>query len=191
MSSELPSLVDHLDLYFGRIEHGCRPTEWIDLAIQIAEFRGGKIPGVTVVSTLGLSSFLLQSPVSAKKIRQELFVMAKEGQVDTRLPAILDQVERERARTDTAVLRGDVIAKHGSFLDSGDFGALYATLPAYYPDSFWSFHHEDDVDVVLAGLLPINRKEQLYVSQNGWSAFEELLDNAKFHLFDLERPSLL
>jgi hypothetical protein len=44
---------------------------------------------------------------------------------------------------------------------------------------------------VFGWLLPIERGEQLYVRRNGWSAFEELLDKAKFDLFDLDRPSLL
>jgi hypothetical protein len=106
--------------------------------------------------------------------------MVKDAQVDPRLLPILDQVAREHARTDTPVLRGDLISKQGSLLDSGNFVALYATVPVYYPDSFWTFHDEDYGNVVLCWLLPIKREEQAYVSQNGWSAFEERLNRAKF-----------
>ena len=109
MGTELESLIDHLEANFGRIESGWNSQEPADPAIQVVECRNGRIGGVTAISTLGLSSFALQSPVSKKQIRQELFVMLKDGQLDPRLLAILDQVARESVRTDRPVLRGEVI----------------------------------------------------------------------------------
>lgn len=188
---ETPPLVAHLEAKFGRIECGWNPDHWADSAIQVVEFRNGIIPGVTVLSTVGLSNFDLQSSVSDKRIRQELFVMFKDGQFNRTFPPKLDQVARESARSDTPVLRGEVIYKKGALLEEQDFVALYATLPIYYPDSFWSFHDEERGDIALGWLLPIKANEQLYIRKNGWSAFEEFLDGAKFDLFDLNRPSLL
>lgn len=190
--SDPPPLVEHLELYFGTIETGWKPEEWTDSSIQIVEFRNGKIPGVTVLSTLGLSSFPLQSSVSEKLIRQELFVMLKKDeQPQPRLAAILDQVARERVGSNLPVLRGDVVVKEGLLLTKGDFVGFYATLPIYYPESFWTFNDEHNGAVIFGWLIPIKKEEWLYIRQNGWSAFEESLDTAKFDLFDLDRASIL
>ncbi len=191
MTTEPAPLIEHLESNFGRIESGWNSQEPADPAIQIVEFRGGKMAGVTVISTLGLSSFALQSSVSKKQIRQELFIMLKDGQLDSRLPAILDQVARESVRTNRPVLRGEVVEKQNPVLGERNLVALYATLPVYYPERFWTLHDEDQGDVAFGWLLPIKRKEESYVRQNGWSAFENLLNKAKFDLFDLDRPSLL
>jgi hypothetical protein len=192
LHSKSSSLIEHLELYFGRIETGWGPGKSVDPAIQVVEFRGGKVPGVTVMSTLGLSSFAMSSTASKKKIRQELFVLVRNGQLDPQLPAALDQVARERVAVDRAVLRGEVLEKQDHIMQQRDFVAFYATLPIYYPNSFWTFHTKDEGgDVVFCWLLPIKKDEQSYVHQNGWAAFEELLDSASFDLFDLGRPSLL
>lgn len=190
MTTEHTNLIEHLESGFGRIESGWTGSESSDSAIQVVEFRGDRVPAVTVLSTLGLSSFAMRSPVSQKLIRQELFIMTKKDQFDPRLPAILDQVARERARTDAPVLRGDVITKENPVLPNRDFIGLYATLPIYYPRSFWSFRDDELGDVVLCWLLPIRRVEQMYITRNGWSAFENLMDQANWDLFDLERPTL-
>jgi hypothetical protein len=64
-----------------------------------------------------------------------LFLLAKDGQLDSRLPAILDQVAREsvRKRNDRPVLLGEVIQKENPVLAEKEFLAFYATLPVYYP----------------------------------------------------------
>src|SRR5579864_2951747 len=187
MTTEPAPLIEHLESNLGRIESGWNSEERADPAIQVVEFRGGKIAGVTVICTLGLSSFALESSVTKKQIRQELFIMVKDGQLDSRLLAILDHIARESVRTDRPLLRGEVVEKQNPVLRERNFVALYATLPVYYPDSFWTLQDEDQGDVAFGWLLPIKRKEESYVRQNGWPAFEELLDKAKFDLFD--RPS--
>ena len=189
--SEPSPLIEHLEAYLGRIESGWKPHDWADPAIQVAEFRHGQVPGVTVIGTVGLSSFGMASPVSRKEIRQELFVMVRDGQLESGLSAALDQVARECVRTDTPVLRGQVIRKQSQLLRRGDFVALYATLPIYYPSSFWTLRPAADDEIVFCWLLPIKDKEASYVHQHGWSTFEEILDKARFDVFDLNRPSLV
>ena len=51
-----PPLIGHLEAYLGRITAGYTSDETpLDPAVQIVEFHRGTIPGVTVLSTLGLS----------------------------------------------------------------------------------------------------------------------------------------
>jgi hypothetical protein len=116
MTTEPAPLIEHLESNLGRIESGWNSEERADPAIQVVEFRGGKIAGVTVICTLGLSSFVLESSVTIKQIRQELFIMVKDGQLDSRLPAILDHIARESVRTDRPLLRGEVVEKQNPVL---------------------------------------------------------------------------
>lgn len=183
-------LVQHLESQFGRIERGWAAPEYSDSAIQIVEFRGGAIPHVTVLSTLGVSSFTLQSP-SGKPIRQELFLMIKPEQLHPTIPAVLDQIARERVRTDDPLLRGSAVQKQGRLFGSDDITALYCTLPIYYPSDYWTFCDGSDPGIVLCWLLPITLAEFKFVQAHGWQRFEGLLDKATFDLFDLARPSVV
>ena len=81
--------------------------------------------------------------------------MMKEHQFNDRLPAILDQAARERIENDEQVLRGECIGKHGHIPVPGELVALYATLPVYYPETLWTFRHEEDAKIAIVWLLPI------------------------------------
>jgi hypothetical protein len=83
-----------MELCFGRIQHGFDAPTTGDAVdeVQFIECRGGFVGGVSVVSTLGLSRFALESSTSEKKIRQELFFLAKEDQLPDNTAAVLHQV---------------------------------------------------------------------------------------------------
>ena len=117
--------------------------------------------------------------------------MLRSEQLDAKLPAILDQIAREKARTDMPLLRGEVVYKEGEMIAGHPFVGFYATLPVYYPESFWTFSDEEEGDVIFSWLLPIMDEEQMFIHKHGWSAFEQYVDSAKFELFDLKRPSLI
>lgn len=190
MPTEHRDLIEHLESYFGKIKCGWNSSQWTDPAIQIVEFAGGTVPNVTVVGTLGMSEFAMTSRSSAKEIRQELFVMVRTGQLCAKLPAVLDQVARERVRTDNPILRGDVVSKDSSLPFAEGFVGFYATLPIYYPHDLWTFHSTDGMDVVFCWLMPIMLREEAYIRQNGWRAFEEIIDDVKIDLFDLKRQTV-
>jgi len=79
-----------MELCFGRIQHGLEAPTTGDAVdeVQFVECRGGFVRGVSVVSTLGLSRFALESSTNEKKIRQELFFMAKEDQLPDNAAAV-------------------------------------------------------------------------------------------------------
>jgi hypothetical protein len=116
--------------------------------------------------------------------------MAREDQLPDNAAAVLHQVVNHLTRTNRAVLRGLAIKRPGTLFARRDFVALYTTLPIYYPNEMWTCQTEG-VEVVLCWLLPITEQEWKFHSENGWSKFEDLLDKAKFDLFDLNRPSLV
>jgi hypothetical protein len=116
--------------------------------------------------------------------------MVKEGQFSENMPAVLHQIVNERKQNMSAVLRGEAIRKSGTLFEQGNFVALYATLPIYYPDEMWACRAEG-LDVVFTWLLPITQPEWVFHAQKGWSKFETLLNKARFDLFDLNRPSIV
>jgi len=192
IQDESPALIEHMELCFGRIQHGFDAPTTGDAVddVQFVECRGGFVRGVSVVSTLGLSRFALESSTSEKKIRQELFFMAKEDQLPDATAAVLHQVVGHLTRTNRAVLRGHAINRPGTLFHGLDFVALYCTLPIYYPNEMWTCRSEG-IEVALCWLLPITEAEWAFHARNGWSKFENLLNEAKCDLFDLNRPSLV
>jgi Suppressor of fused protein (SUFU) len=192
IQDESPALIEHMELCFGRIQRGFEPPTTGDAVdeVQFVECRGGFVRGVSVVSTLGLSRFALESSTSEKKIRQELFFMAKEDQLPDNAAAVLHQVVGHLTRTSKAVLRGHAIKRPGILFHKWDFVALYSTLPIYYPHEMWTCRSEG-IEVVPCWLLPITEAERGFHARNGWSKFETLLNDARCDLFDLNRPSLV
>ena len=192
MEDLTPNLIQHMELVFGEIQGGFTvPSELPTTpGVQYVEYKNGSVRNVTVISTLGLSRFELASSTSDKKIRQELFLMVKDGQPSGTTPAVLHQIVNERLHSNRAILRGEALRKTGCPFPQKDFVALYATLPIYYPTEMWTCQ-TDEGDVALCWMFPIRDKEWRYLSEKGWSEFESLLDQAQFDLFDLDRPSLV
>jgi hypothetical protein len=116
--------------------------------------------------------------------------MSKPGQLDIRIASALAQIARERIKSKSAILRGDVIQKEGSVTKAGNFPAFYATLPIYFSEELWTIHDDRLGDIVLSWLLPVRKAELDFIEGNGWRAFEERVDGAKFELFDFDRPDL-
>ena len=67
IQDESPALIEHMELCFGRIQHGFDAPTTGDAVddVQFVECRGGFVRGVSVVSTLGLSRFALESSTLA------------------------------------------------------------------------------------------------------------------------------
>jgi len=189
--AELSPTIIHLERYLGRIEHGWESPGLSDSSLQIVQCGDGEVKSAQAFCTLGLSDNLLKSAQSGKNIRQEIFVMVKKGQLHPQIPAIIHQVAIDATNAGRAILRGETIRKLGSLAGRPDLTAIYATLPIYYPKEFWTLKHPAIGEIAFCWMLPITTKEVSFLCQNGWSSFEELLDNANFDLFDLDRPSLL
>src|SRR5579883_582346 len=187
-----PNLIQHIELLFGRIQRGFSvPRDLPETpGVQYVQCKGGAVRDVTVISTVGLSRFGLVSSRSDKRIRQELFVMLKDGQPCGSTPAVLHQIVEERLRSNRAILRGEAIKKAGVLFPSKNFVALFATLPVYYPTEMWTCQTEQG-DVCLCWMLPITDSEWRFHQDKGWSKFESLLDQARYDLFDLNRHSVI
>ncbi|MFD7428277.1 suppressor of fused domain protein [Streptomyces sp. NPDC059818] len=72
----------------------------------------------------------------------------------------------------------------------GTLTHLYAAMPVYFDDGFFSVDLENGTHVSLVWLVPIHGVEANYVTKNGWPAFEEELTKQDPDLFDLDRPPM-
>ena len=117
-------------------------------------------------------------------------MMFREGKTPKNIPAVLHQIVNERLQQRSAVLRGEVLGREGLVIPDTNFVGVYATVPVYYPSEMWVCK-ADGADVILCWLLPITNREWRFISQNGWSEFEAVLDHAQFDLFDLNRPDVV
>lgn len=186
------TLVQHIELLFGIIQAGFNVPADLPKTpgVQYVTCKGGTVPNVTVLSTLGLSRHELVSSGSGKSVRQELFVMFREGQENGITAGLLHQIAKDTLESNRAILRGDYVRRSGSLISGTNLVALYVTLPIYYPPEMWTCP-TDEGEVVLCWMLPITEAEFRFLREQGWSKFEDRLNDAQFDLFDLHRPSLV
>lgn len=131
------------------------------------------------------------SPNSGKRIRHELFLVSYSDFGDQNIPGILQQVAQLAIDRKTAYLHGDIIGPYGKMFENLEMEALYVTLPVYFPDSFFVYSGEDNIQIVQAWLIPITFKEANFIKQNGWEKFEDLLEELDPDLIDFTRPSII
>lgn len=184
------TLVKHLEDHIGVIEEGwSKDASGKDAVAQVVRLRDTTSSGLSFFSTLGLSNFHLQSSRTSKAIHCELVMLARHGAGS--LPGVLLQICGELAKTGKALLRGEVIGPRNELAPGSNMRALYAAVPAYFPDSFHSVQLESGVNVVFIWLVPISTEEAAFIAQEGWSAFEDLLEVKDPDLADLYRPNIL
>jgi hypothetical protein len=180
---------------FGEIVRGWRVSDQMlektAFKIDVVLCQGGAVEGVTVVSTVGFSHFLPKADGSTKQLRQELFLMMRDGQFDPGMPAIFGQILDRQLIAQKGIMRGEVIHRPGKFFGSGRFVAMYATLPVYYPKEKWLFHDNKLGNILLCSLLPIMGNELAFINRHGHVKFDEVLEYVQFDPFDLNRPSFL
>jgi hypothetical protein len=192
MEKATPSVIQHMEILFGRIEAGFSLPQDVTPTpgVQYAKCREGSVPNVTVITTVGLNRFELAMSTKDRTVRQELFMMFRDGEVPRNAAAVLHQIVVGRLYHRAAVLHGEVLKGEGLVFPDTNFVGLFATLPVYYPDEMWACK-SDGADVVLCWLLPVTDQEWRFISKSGSAEFEALLDKTQFDLFDLNRPSVV
>ncbi|WP_461474143.1 suppressor of fused domain protein [Microbacterium sp. HJ5] len=186
-----PELIRHLERTLGPIEAGFRLSpDRRSTPFQIARFMGGSGGSSSGYCTIGLSRHSLVSPRSAKSIRLELLMLAPESAPPSPVVSTIHQVATGMLSSRRPILRGDVIGPAGPMTVSPRFEALYATVPVYFPDEFATALNEDGDPVSIAWLVPITSREAQFVFDNGWDAFESILESQDPDLTSFTRPEM-
>ncbi|QUW84023.1 suppressor of fused domain protein [Streptomyces mirabilis] len=188
----MPELIDHFESRLGRmIGAWSPPAGAAEGAPQLACFREGLLPGAQAFATVGLSRTPLWHPTSDRHFHLEL--LACENASRTKgygyFPDILEYVAGQLTASGEAILRGDVVPLPAP-LPGGTMTSLYAGLPVYFDDDFFSVTIENGSDVAVVWLIPITAEETAFIRDEGWEAFEDALVRQDPDLLDPDRPQL-
>ncbi|MFE4862105.1 suppressor of fused domain protein [Streptomyces sp. NPDC056670] len=158
---------------------------------QTACFRDGRLAGCQSFTTIGLSRTPLRHPSSDRHFHLELLACENTSRATGYgpLPEVLEFVARDLLASGRAVLRGDVVPLP-SPLPGGTMTALYAGLPVYFDDDFFSLTIENGSRVAIVWLIPITEQETAFIREQGWRAFEDALALQDPDLLDPARPQL-
>lgn len=183
-------LVEHFEQHLGRIESGwSKNADGAAMPFQVVRFLNPAGPGTIGFATLGLSRHELHGSQPDQTIRCELLMLVLDGWRDGPIPGIMQQVGRDILSNHHAPLRGEVIGPYGPLVGSSQLEALYAALPVYLPDSFATYE-DDGEQIVIIWLIPISAGEAEFVTDSGWSEFENALSDTDLQLMDLNREVL-
>jgi hypothetical protein len=183
--------VEFLESHLGSIVHGYT-DDGENLPFHVVKFKGGPFPNTVTYSTLGLSHHNLVKRNSEKTIKHELFIVADSGFDEKEIVGALKRLGKEVLETHRPYLRGQVIGPRGTLFRGTKLEALYASVPVYFPDSFFEFEVENEnSSIAQVWLVPVTAREAAFVAQNGWSLFEDLLTEADPDLINFKRDSIV
>jgi Suppressor of fused protein (SUFU) len=184
-------LIQHLESRFGKIVRGWSRTGEREIwPFQVVEMSGDFL-NVCTFTTIGLSNYGLQSPVSSKVINQEIFFQYRCQFNFNNSASVLHTIGMSVLENKRPLLRGDIIDQFDGIIFEGTlFEAFYTTVPAYYPPEFGSCPLPSSESAVICWLIPITNRERLFIKNNGWRAFEELIERKDPDFFDLGRADL-
>ncbi len=158
---------------------------------QVACFREGRLAGCQSFATVGLSRTPLRHPASDRHFRLELLACENTGRATGygHFPDVLEFVTGQLLASGQAILRGDVVALPAP-LPGGTMTSLYAGLPVYFDDDFFSVTLENGSEVAIVWLIPITDQETAFIREKGWRAFEDALALQDPDLLGPARPQL-
>jgi len=158
------------------------------LPFAIAQLDEQPASDATCFITMGLSDTELRFP-SGNKTRQELVFACHRAHAGENVQGLLAAVALERTKSGSAFSRGDVEGPAGFLFPSTNLQALYASLPAYFPDAFAKDTHTSP-SAHFMWMIPITAGEASFISREGWSAFEDQLVKQDPDLLDLNRREI-
>jgi hypothetical protein len=118
-----------------------------------------------------------------------MFACYDTGITPQKVSGLLATVALDSATTGRAIARGEVEGPAGPLFDGSRLEALYASLPAYFPDAF-AVCEQSEPPTHFLWMIPITRTEAAFVKSHGWSRFEDLLVKFDPDLLDLNRGEI-
>ena len=138
--------------------------------------------------TVGLSHHELRI-ADEKNVRQELILPVSGIGLSEMIISFLLFICELILKNHDAVLRGQVIRLPIDATEKLGFDAVYCAIPVFMDDDFATFG-ESQPPTIIVWMIPIYKSEADYIDANGWSKFEELLEEKDPDLFTLEREPI-
>ena len=182
-------LEKHIDQYCGKNPSGFFKEE--NLRLNVARFRNVPDNGLSTYISIGMCLHGLKQNVSGIKIRQELLFCVADKYDHLPWHEIIFSVGSKILQDHNAVMLGQVIGPWGPLfpeLHISNLTALICSYPAFFDEDFCEIElKKEDGPIVFVELIPITTKEANFISNDGWSAFFEKIDNCEIDILDLER----
>jgi len=179
-------LYDHIEKTLGKITESWKLTGepgWI----QVLFFKDNDLNDVNLYVTLGLSNAPLD--IGNRTVRQELIFGAHSSFSDEDMASFLLTFADHVKTSGKGLLRGESI-EGKPLIDGVKASGVYASIPVFWDDEFHVFNGSTPA-TVFVWLMPIMKSEALFISKNGWNAFEDRLENAHCDFWDLNRADIL
>lgn len=153
----------------------------------VLEWKDQPHRGAHTFITSGLGRCVLDLG-DGRTVRQELLLAVNHPSLRDESCRVLELVAEDCARSNRALLRGDVIRPGERIFKKFNPVALYCSIPVYYPDSL-AVWDGTDPPTVFVWLVPIMSRESDFVNVRGWDSFEDVLQEVDPDLLDLRRKS--
>jgi Suppressor of fused protein (SUFU) len=184
------SLIDHIEHFLGAIEGGwTRSPLGEKLGFQVVKCAGGQVEQAHAFCTVGLSKRPLQSRVSEKLIRHELFILVPETFGDQNIPAVLQQLGSAVLTHESPFLCGEVIERANPIFRDKPFYAFVAAVPVLLPDAFATYTDELGNEIVFVWMVPLTKAEINFVREESWGKLEDIFISHSADLLDVDRSS--
>lgn len=182
------NIIEHAEKYLGKISRGWKSDLPSD-GLQVVYFRDAPFESVHTYMTVGLSHHELRIS-DKKKVRQELIFAVSDTSPSDVLASLLQFICKFILKNHNAVLRGQVIQLPMDAVEKFGFDAVYCAIPVFMDDEFATLG-ETQPPTVIVWMMPIYKSEVDYVDANGWSEFEDLLEEKDPDLFSLGREPII
>jgi hypothetical protein len=179
----------HVEMTLGPIfKEWEERADGLTLPFAIAQIDAQPASDAVCFVTMGLSDAELQFP-SGKPTRQELVFACHRAHASENAQGLLAGLAQERFKNRRACARGDVEGPAGFLFPSTKLQALYASLPAYFADSFAKDAHTSP-STHFMWMVPITAGEAAFIGRGGWTAFENQLVKQDPDLLNLNREEI-
>lgn len=182
------NIIEHAEKFLGKFSRGWKERPSSD-GLQVVCFEDAPFETVNSLMTAGLSRHELMIS-DEKKVRQELILSVSGNDLSEMLVSLLLFICELILGNHKAVLRGQVIRLPTEAAEKLGFGAVYCAIPVMLGDDFATFKGSQPPTVIV-WVVPITESEADYIDANGWSKFEDLLEERNPDLFSLGRDSII
>lgn len=182
------NVIEHAEKFLGTISQGWKEKPSSD-GLQVVCFKDAPLENVYTYMTAGLSQHELRIS-DEKKVRQELIFSVSDTGLSGMIVSLLLFICELILRNHDAVLRGQVIQLPMDAAEKLGFDAVYCAIPVFMDEAFSTFG-ESQPPTVIVWMIPIYKSEAGYIDANGWSKFEDLLEEQGPDLFSLSREPII
>ncbi|TBU99004.1 suppressor of fused domain protein [Phytopseudomonas dryadis] len=182
------NIIKHAEKFLGKISQGWKEKPSSD-GLQVVCFEGSPFGTVDTFMTAGLSYHELRVS-DEKKVRQELILPMSGTGIYKKFISLLLFICELILRNHDAVLRGQIIRLPMDAAEKLGFDAVYCSVPMFMSDDFATFRGSQPPTVIV-WVIPVYKSEADYVDANGWSKFEDLLEEKDPDLFSLGRDPII